>query len=73
VNNTTPIPTPPRLSTAETSIYTGIPASTLRFWRHQGSGPASYSIGARVFYDVVDLDAWVAAQKAASVRGGDSK
>lgn len=70
--NSTPaqVPTPTRLSTTEASNYTGIPASTLRYWRHNHTGPASYSIGARVVYDLADLDAWIAEQKAATVRGG---
>lgn len=66
----TPVSASPRLSTAEASDYTRIPGSTLRYWRHNRTGPASYSIGARVFYDITDLDAWIAAQKAATVPGG---
>lgn len=59
-----------RLSTTEAADYTGIPASTLRYYRHLGSGPASYRVGARVVYDLADLDAWLAAAKAETVRGG---
>lgn len=58
------------LSTAGASIYTGIPESTLRYYRHLGVGPASYRIRHRVVYDVADLDAWIAAEKAKTVRGG---
>lgn len=64
------ISTPLRLSTAEASQYTGIPEATLRYWRHNHTGPASYCIGARVYYDIADVDAWVADQKSATVRGG---
>ncbi len=59
-----------RLSTAQAADYTGLAESTLRYYRHAGTGPASYTIGAKVFYDVFDCDAWLAAQKAASLRGG---
>jgi DNA-binding transcriptional MerR regulator len=63
-------PPRPRLSTADTSKYTGIAESTLRYYRHIGTGPASYTISSRVFYDIADIDAWVAAEKAKSLRGG---
>lgn len=70
--NSTPttVPTSSRLSTNDASRYAGVPVSTLRYWRHNGTGPASYSIGVRVFYDLADLDDWIAAQKAATLRGG---
>jgi hypothetical protein len=59
-----------KLSTPKASEYLLVPESTLRYWRHLGVGPASYVLGRKVFYDLVDLDDWVAAQKAATVRGG---
>lgn len=65
-----PLPARCRLSTAEAAVHTGIPASTLRYYRHQGIGPASYKVGTRVVYDVADLNTWLDAQKAATVRGG---
>ena len=65
------IPLPPaRLSTAQAAKYTGLAESTLRYYRHAGTGPASYSVGSKIFYDLSDLDDWLAAQKAASLRGG---
>ncbi len=65
------IPLPPaRLSTAQVAKYTGLAESTLLYYRHAGIGPASYSIGSRVYYDLSDCDDWLAAQKAASLRGG---
>ena len=64
------LPAKCRLSTAEAAEYTGIPANTLRYYRHREVGPASYKVGARVIYDLDDLDAWIAAQKTATVRGG---
>ena len=65
------IPLPPaRLSTAEAARLTGLAESTLRYYRHAGLGPASYTIGSKVFYDLSDLTDWLAAQKAATLRGG---
>ncbi|MDN5760048.1 MAG: helix-turn-helix domain-containing protein [Tomitella sp.] len=60
-----------RLTTTEAAEYIGIPAATVRYWRHKGEGPASYTLGGkRVFFDKDDLDAWIDAQKRATVRGG---
>lgn len=64
-----PLP-PPRLSTAEAAELAGVAESTLRYYRHAGIGPASYTIGSKVYYDLTDLTDWLAAQKAASLRGG---
>lgn len=60
-----------RLTTTQAEEYTGVPAATLRYWRSRGEGPASYTLGGRrVVYDLADLDAWLDAQKKATVRGG---
>lgn len=48
----------------------GVSTQTLYRYRHLNTGPRSYTIGTRVFYDREDLDAWVAEQKAGSTRGG---
>ncbi|MGV1005967.1 MAG: helix-turn-helix transcriptional regulator [Candidatus Nanopelagicales bacterium] len=64
-----PLP-PPRLSTAGAAEFTGLAESTLRYYRHAGIGPASYTVGSKVFYDLSDLTDWLAAQKAATLRGG---
>jgi hypothetical protein len=61
---------PARVATAEAAHYTNLAESTLRYYRHANIGPKSYTIGVRVFYDIGDLDEWLAAQKAASLRGG---
>jgi hypothetical protein len=42
--------------------FLGMPAGTLRYWRHQGRGPKSFKYGRRVFYKTSDLDAWAEAQ-----------
>jgi DNA-binding transcriptional MerR regulator len=52
------------------SAITGIPVPTLRFWRATDQGPKSYTIGNRLRYDVSDLEAWMEAEKAKTVRGG---
>ena len=53
--------------------YLGVPEATLRWWRSRGKrGPKSYALSPRhVVYDLVDLDAWVAAQKENTERGGE--
>ena len=62
---------PDRMTTGEAARYTGVAESTLRYYRHADIGPASYAIRSKVMYDRADLDAWIAQQKAATVRGGD--
>ena len=66
---TTPL-APTRLGPEEAAEYLTVTKDTLRYWRYQGIGPRSYRLGRHTFYDVVDLDAWVADQKAATARGG---
>ena len=61
---------PDRLTIKETSECLNIPINTLRWYRTCGTGPQSYTLGGKVFYDKADVDAWVAEQKAATVRGG---
>lgn len=58
------------LSTTEVSEATGIPVGTLRYMRHCGTGPRSYTLGRMVRYDAEDVRAWLEAQKAATARGG---
>jgi hypothetical protein len=52
--------------------YIQMSEATLRYWRLNGIGPASYLRGHRLFYDIADLDAWLAEQKKNSLRGGVS-
>lgn len=59
-----------RLALRAASQYVGIPENTLRWWRQSDTGPRSYALGGKVFYDIADLDQWVEEQKAASARGG---
>ncbi|WP_369055946.1 helix-turn-helix transcriptional regulator [Kineococcus terrestris] len=46
----------------EASDYTRIPAATLKYWRHRGTGPRSFRLGRRIAYRRQDLDAWLAEQ-----------
>ncbi len=58
------------LSTKEVSEMTGVAPGTLRYWRHLGIGPASWTLGRkRVVYKRADLDRWLAEQEATTVRG----
>lgn len=55
------------LTMDEAATALGLPLQTLRFWRHQGTGPASFKLGPRrVVYAEADLIAWVDEQRARS-------
>lgn len=53
------------LTMAEVGELTRTPMATLRYWRHQGTGPASFRLGRRVVYDESDVLAWLDRQRAA--------
>lgn len=36
------------------------PVATLRYWRHLGTGPASFKIGRHVVYRRADIQDWIA-------------
>jgi hypothetical protein len=61
-----------RLNTQQAAEYLGIPAATLRWFRHKGDrGPRSYALTKRhVVYDLADLYEWAEVQKAATSKGG---
>ncbi|MBD7980044.1 helix-turn-helix transcriptional regulator [Oerskovia merdavium] len=51
------------LRTAEVAELLGLPEATLRYWRHCGTGPKSFTLGPRrVVYREDDVLAWVQAQ-----------
>ncbi len=52
------------------SSLLGIPEGTLRYWRSAGQGPPSFRLGGRVVYRRAELESWIAAQEAATSRGG---
>lgn len=47
------------MTKAEVSEYTGIPVSTLSWYRHQRKGPPSTCIARRVLYRKADVDRWI--------------
>jgi excisionase family DNA binding protein len=59
------------LSTRRVSELTGVPVTTLRYWRHAGSGPASFTLGRRVVYRRSEIERWIAEQEKTTRRGGD--
>lgn len=42
------------------------PVATLRYWRHLGTGPASFKIGRHVLYRKGDVFDWIDEQRAAA-------
>lgn len=59
------------LTTQRVSKITGVPVTTLRYWRHFGSGPASFTLGRRVVYRRSEIERWIAEQEEATRRGGN--
>ena len=54
------------LTTTEAAQLLNTPVGTLRWWRHQGTGPRSFCLGSRkVMYRRADVVAWLEAQYAA--------
>lgn len=58
------------LTIDEVSDLIRVPVATLRYWRHGGEGPASFTVGRRVMYRREDVEAWLDDQYAASKTGG---
>lgn len=46
-----------------------IPPATLRYWRHQHTGPRSFRIGRHVRYSRTDVEAWLRDQRDADGPG----
>lgn len=59
---------PELLTTAEVADLVRATPSTVRFWRHAGTGPAGFKVGRRVLYRRADVEAWIAAQERAEQR-----
>ena len=51
------------LKTREVAAITGVPESTLRYWRCAGKGPPYVKLAGRVRYDEADVIAYVKANK----------
>jgi excisionase family DNA binding protein len=56
---------PELLTITEAATLLRAPVATLRWWRHNGTGPASFKIGRRVCYRRADVQDWVEQQVAA--------
>jgi predicted DNA-binding transcriptional regulator AlpA len=47
------------LKTEQAAAILNVPPATLRWWRHQGTGPKAFRLGARkVMYKRSDVVAW---------------
>ncbi len=57
------------LTTAEVAALTRQPVETLRYRRHNGTGPRSFKLGRRVLYRRSDVQAWLDAAYAAAGGG----
>jgi len=55
---------PDLLTITEAADLLRAPVATLRYWRHLGTGPASFRLGRRVLYRREDLHAWIDAKAA---------
>lgn len=51
---------PELLTTSDVSLLTRAPLSTVRYWRHCGTGPPSFRLGRRVVYRREDVETWIA-------------
>lgn len=51
------------LTTNDVAALLRAAPETVRYWRHKGTGPASFKVGRRVLYDQADVEAWIEAQR----------
>ncbi|MCD7984832.1 MAG: helix-turn-helix domain-containing protein [Desulfovibrio sp.] len=51
-----------RINTAEAAEYLGVRPGTMEVWRSLGKGPRYIKLGARVVYEIADLDAFAASR-----------
>ena len=55
------------LTTAEAAGALNVPVATMRWWRHQGTGPKAFRLGQRkIMYKRSDLLAWLDTQYTSS-------
>lgn len=54
------------LNTKQAAVHCGLSKSNLDKLRVYGGGPLFIKVGARVVYDHIDLDAWLAGKKIAN-------
>jgi excisionase family DNA binding protein len=53
------------LTTKEVGELLRTPTETVRYWRHIGTGPASFKVGRRVLYAREDVEAFIAEARGA--------
>ena len=53
---------PELLTITEAADLLRAPVATLRYWRHLGTGPASFRLGRRVLYRRDELLSWIGAK-----------
>ncbi|WP_237089621.1 helix-turn-helix transcriptional regulator [Nocardioides dokdonensis] len=53
----------------EVADRTRLPVGTLRWFRHQGTGPRSAKVGRRIMYREADVLAWIDDQFGTESRG----
>jgi len=51
------------LTTEEVADLVRSSRETVRYWRHIGTGPASFKVGRRVLYAREDVEAWLRAAR----------
>lgn len=56
-----------RVDTKDAANILGLSPGTLEVWRCHGRGPRYKKIGRRVFYDIMDLEAFANAQTVETV------
>ena len=64
---------PDLLTITEAADLLRAPVATLRYWRHQGTGPHSFRLGRRVLYRADDLRSWIDAQHGQAAPGPGSQ
>lgn len=61
------------LTTHEVAALLKTPASTVRYWRSQGTGPTGFRVGRRTLYARADVERWLQALRRSDARaGGDA-
>ncbi|SKZ42109.1 MULTISPECIES: helix-turn-helix transcriptional regulator [Gordonia] len=67
-----PPPTDDQILTTKqvVEVFPFLNESTLRYWRMNDTGPASFSLRGRVLYRLSEIQRWIAAEEAKSTRGG---
>lgn len=54
---------PEMVDTRKVAEILGMPEATIRYWRSTGTGPKWIKMGRRVWYDVVDVHAYIDASR----------